>query len=198
MPDSLINNPPTCVATLRRCPPSPVEVSAMAGMRNCPWVCVSTPKLAASSSPRSTSEMASSSTTYKRLRLAAKRRRPCTASEQRSSGQRNSGSVCQASPRPRQQQAGAAAAVDGARGRINAQGRDDAVGRAVDRPPAGAIEAPDLAVPPCGVDLAGLNRHDGLEALGVTLPKRRQGRRGPRPIGRTRSAGRPGAACPRR
>lgn len=34
MADSLIDNPPTCVATLRRCPPSPVEVSAMAGMRS--------------------------------------------------------------------------------------------------------------------------------------------------------------------
>src|SRR5690606_12971184 len=33
MTDSLIDNPPTCVATLRCCPSSPERVSAMAGMR---------------------------------------------------------------------------------------------------------------------------------------------------------------------
>src|SRR5690606_28821942 len=34
MTDSLIDNPPTCVATLRCCPSSPERVSAMAGMRS--------------------------------------------------------------------------------------------------------------------------------------------------------------------
>ena len=34
MADTLINNCPTCVATLRHCPPSPDQLSALAGMRS--------------------------------------------------------------------------------------------------------------------------------------------------------------------
>jgi hypothetical protein len=34
MPDSLISKPPACVASLRYCPPSPDQLSAITGIRN--------------------------------------------------------------------------------------------------------------------------------------------------------------------